>query len=106
MTWLEATHQRWKLVVLVSCAVVTLGFFGWFIRQVNAASGVRTAFATFAISVVFMVNWLLLAIRCPVCGYRPTLHLMRTEQFDNWFVRLVSLERCRRCAGKDDEPQV
>ena len=99
--WLSATRQRWKLAVAVCGATVTLASFAWFIRELNVGAKVGLPLATFTIAGVFAVSWLVFAIRCPRCGYRPTVHFMRTESFDTWFVKLVAMERCPKCGGTE-----
>lgn len=104
-TWLQSTKQTWKLYVF--SALATCGIFSFLGKFFSLEEPFYTArFTDLQLSiftVLFFITsflWLIISIKCPVCGYRPIWKMLSKEPGSKWGKSLLNLEECPRCEDK------
>lgn len=100
--WLSRTGQRWKIYVFLSCNAAVGLLLALLIRAVNVVPEAPPEYSTLlgvSIAVLggFGLVWLLVAVRCALCGYRPAWDIVRTHAVLDWFPALLGLTHCPRC---------
>lgn len=103
-SWIDRTHQRWKLYVFLGLAVLDFFLFVGLIWRVNhPANPPYGLLNEITLSLLFVAcgltafGWLSLALRCPVCRRRVFGHVLRHASVGGWFTALLSLARCPHC---------
>ena len=106
--WIDATGQRWKLVVLLALTVVAIsmvlgGIFPAMGQVVIADRSLYSAAAPLVGAV--WLGWFAFAVRCPHCGARPGLWYLRNKGLTEWFTGFVGAVQCPTCghSGSLDE---
>jgi hypothetical protein len=104
--WIARSGQQWKLHVFYCLLLVAVAAFWLFLDMVNrddsySTTYVLTVTGAFVLSAASALGWLILAIRCPRCGTRPVMSILRTADFNEWFVTLSTLVRCPKCRSTD-----
>ncbi len=101
--WLRRTAQVWKLGVFLFLISIALTLFGVLVLAINdvyvskTLDSVDLAFVFVGVG-LGAVLWLLLALRCPNCGYRPVWGILRTADASTWLIDLWTMARCPRCS--------
>ena len=103
MAWISATRQRWKLYAFYALTFVCFVLQANFMADVNdtpflPVKGFMAATAFIAAGVCAFA-WLIVSIRCSACGFRPVWSILRSAPASRWFLSLLALERCPRCAS-------
>lgn len=101
--WISATHQIWKFRVFHVLLVCNWAILIAFVMRVN--DRIVGSFtegqlgALFIVSGASMLGWLIVAVRCPQCGFRPTWEILKSTDSNGWYRRLRRMSRCPRCGN-------
>jgi hypothetical protein len=102
-SWMEASGQRWKLHVFYGLMAAGAVFGVNFIADVNGSSLIRgidgpAAAIIFATMPGTALLWLVLSIRCSICGMRPVGSILKHTNANSWLEAITSLSDCPKCS--------
>jgi hypothetical protein len=99
-SWIRATGQQWKLIVLYALTLLTLFMLaGGLIPALGQrVMDEREMFLALSglVGVVWL-GWFALAVRCMKCGGRPGLWYLQNSRLTEWFTAFLGSERCPLC---------
>jgi hypothetical protein len=92
-SWLQRTHQRWKLRVF-STGVIALGIL--LVVGLQSHSPLWLTLGSTALMGIWFL-WFFASLRCSHCGARVGWWAVRTQAVNTWLPVLMALEKCPRC---------
>lgn len=101
-SWLSRSGQSWKMLVFYAFLVVTIGLIALFIASVNGVE-IVPGVSQFGLAMLFVgsgfgaLGWLVYAIRCPRCGYRPVWPTLKQSNAGVWLPTLLTMTDCPSC---------
>jgi endogenous inhibitor of DNA gyrase (YacG/DUF329 family) len=108
LNWLARTHQRWKLatgIAVLVAAGVCMAFGTAAFAQCDgpayaycatADRGMFLQLAGASVGLLAMI-WVLLSVRCPVCGRRVVWWAMSTKPVNAWLIAVLATKACPSC---------
>jgi hypothetical protein len=101
--WLRRTRQFWKLEVFF--AMVLLGVAMILLMGLGVVSESSLKGFTMGL-VVCSFMWLAFSIRCPKCGKKPMLRLVRTVDYRQLSQTFICFQACPHCGSSADTEEV
>jgi hypothetical protein len=110
-SFLERTHQAWKLYVFSLLLLGSATAFVLMILALNSTGGLQWLPDNFTLAVgtsaggLAAVAWLWLSLRCPECRKPIAPRIIQTENVSSWLTTLLTMTRCPNCrSGGEVKP--
>jgi hypothetical protein len=100
-SWIARTGQTWKLLVFYLLILATGGMLVGLIMVMNGRTfdslGKHEFILFFVLAGICSLAWLIVSVRCSLCGSRPVWGVIKNSEVDVWLLKLHTTKSCPTC---------